>query len=202
HTETGPGVTEAAIQYSDILEAADRAVLFKTGVKEIAKKHNVVASFMAKQTNKLPGNGGHIHQSLWDLERKRNLFYDGTSKDRMSATMQSFLAGQLCCLPEILPMFAPTINSYKRLVIGAWAPTTLTWGYDNRTCALRVLTPTQKSTRIEHRVMGSDVNPYLAMAACLASGLYGIENKLKLEIAPTLGNGYEDLRNGVLPSNL
>ena len=202
HTETGPGVTEAAIQYSDILEAADRAVLFKTGVQEIAKKHNIVASFMAKQTNKLPGNGGHIHQSLWDLKKTKNLFYDGTSKDRMSGVMKSFLAGQLHCLPEILPMFAPTINSYKRLVEGAWAPTTLTWGFDNRTCALRVLTPGQKSTRIEHRVVGSDVNPYLAMAACLASGLYGIEHNLKLDVPATTGNGYRNMTNGVLPSNL
>ncbi len=202
HTETGPGVTEAAIQYGDILESADRAVLFKTAVKEIAKKHGIMASFMAKQSSNLPGNGGHIHQSLWNLEKKTNLFYDADSKDHMSSTMQSFLAGQLHCLPEILPMFAPTINSYKRLVEGAWAPTTLTWGHDNRTCALRVLTPSQKATRIEHRVVGSDVNPYLAMAACLASGLYGIQHKLKLDIPATKGNGYTDTQHGVLPNNL
>ncbi|HZJ19590.1 MAG TPA: glutamine synthetase family protein [Pricia sp.] len=202
HTETGPGVTEAAIQYSSILEAADRAMLFKTATKEIAKKHGIIASFMAKQTSKLPGNGGHIHQSLWDLPLKRNLFFDGDSEDRMSGTMKSFLAGQLHCLPEILPMFAPTINSYKRLVEGAWAPTTLTWGHDNRTCALRVLAGTEKSARIEHRVVGSDVNPYLAMAACLASGLYGIEHNLKLDIPPTTGNGYKNLENGILPLNL
>jgi len=202
HTETGPGVTEAAIQYSDILEAADRAMLFKTAVKEIGKKHGILASFMAKQTSKLPGNGGHIHQSLWDLEKKKNLFYRGGANDGMSDTMKSFLAGQLHCLPEILPMFAPTINSYKRLVEGAWAPTTLTWGHDNRTCALRVLTPSEKSTRIEHRVVGSDVNPYLAMAACLASGLYGMEHNLKLDVPATTGNGYRNTKNGVLPSNL
>lgn len=202
HTETGPGVTEAAITYSDILEAADRAALFKTAVKEIAYGQGITASFMAKQTDKLPGNGGHIHQSLWDAEKKENLFFDGTDADGMSETMRYFLAGQLHCLPEILPMFAPTINSYKRLVEGAWAPTTLTWGHDNRTCALRVLTGSKKATRMEHRVVGSDVNPYLAMAACLASGLYGIKNKLELNIAPTKGNGYENLENGILPSNL
>lgn len=202
HTETGPGITEAAIIYSDILEAADRAVLFKTATKEIAKKHGIIASFMAKQTSKLPGNGGHIHQSLWDSKTKKNLFFDNASKDRMSGTMKSFLAGQLHCLPEILPMFAPTVNSYKRLVEGAWAPTTLTWGHDNRTCALRVLATSEKSSRIEHRVVGSDVNPYLAMAACLASGLYGIKHNLKLDVAPTKGNGYKNLDNGVLPSNL
>lgn len=201
HTETGPGVTEAAIQYSGILEAADRAVLFKTAVKEIAYRHGIIASFMAKQTSKLPGCGGHIHQSLWDSKKKQNLFYDGKSEDNMSETMKNFLAGQLKCLPEILPMFAPTINSFKRLVVGAWAPVNQTWGHDNRTCSLRVLASGEKSTRIEHRVVGSDVNPYLAMAACLASGLYGIKNKLKLDTPETKANGYE-VKKGILPSNL
>ncbi len=202
HTETGPGVTEAAIQFSDILESADRAALFKSAVKEIAGKHGIIASFMAKQTSALPGCSGHIHQSLWNDSKKINLFYDADSKDRMSGLMKSYIAGQLHCLPEILPLLAPTINSYKRLVEGAWAPTTLTWGHDNRTTALRILTTGKKSTRIEHRVVGSDVNPYLAMTACLASGLYGIKHNLKLEVPPTMGNGYKDLNNGVLPANL
>jgi len=201
HTETGPGVTEAAIQYSGILEAADRAALFKTSVKEIAYRHGIIASFMAKQTSELPGCGGHIHQSLWDSKKKENLFYDGKAKDNMSATMKSFLAGQLKCLPEILPMFAPTVNSFKRLVVGAWAPINQTWGHDNRTCSLRVLAASSKSTRIEHRVVGADVNPYLAMAACLASGLYGIKNKLKLDTPETKANGY-DVKKGILPTNL
>ncbi|SDL61467.1 glutamine synthetase family protein [Kriegella aquimaris] len=202
HTETGPGVTEAAIQYSGILEAADRAVLFKTATKEIGHKHGIVPSFMAKPSSELPGCSGHVHQSLWNLEKNKNLFYDKDKKDNMSAVMRSFLAGQLLCLPEILPMLAPTINSYKRLVEGAWAPTTITWGHDNRTTALRPLVGSEKSTRIEHRVVGSDTNPYLAMAACLGSGLYGIKHKLELNIEPTVGNGYEDFKNGKLPSNL
>ena len=200
HTETGPGVTEAAIVYTNILESADRAALFKTAVKEIGFKHGIIPSFMAKQTSQLPGCSGHIHQSLW--KDGRNLFYDARSKNKMSDLMQSYVAGQLLCLPEILPMFAPTINSYKRLVEGAWAPTTVTWGIDNRTTALRILTPSDKATRIEHRVVGSDVNSYLAMAACLASGLYGVKNKLKLEVEATKGNGYKNLTNGVLPSSL
>ncbi|WP_242206657.1 glutamine synthetase family protein [Aestuariivivens insulae] len=202
HTETGPGVTEAAIQYSGILEAADRATLFKSATKEIAYKHGIMASFMAKQTSKLPGCSGHIHQSLWDKDNKNNLFYDEAASDHMSDIMRSYIAGQLYCLPYILPMFAPTINSYKRLVEGAWAPTTLTWGHDNRTTALRVLAASSKATRIEHRVVGSDVNPYLAMAAALASGLYGIKHGLKLDIPPTSGNGYKNLSHGVLPANL
>ena len=199
HTETGPGVYEAAIQYSDVLTAADRAVLFKTGVKEIAYGHQLMASFMAKWNVDYPGCSGHIHQSLWSDEQ--NLFYDKQGDHQMSDLMRHYIAGQLHCLPHILPMYAPTINSYKRLVEGAWAPTTLTWGIDNRTTALRALPGSDKSTRLETRVPGSDVNPYLAMSAALASGLYGVKNKLKLQAA-TSGNGYKDLSHGVLPHSL
>ena len=201
HTETGPGVLEVAIAYSDILESADRAVLFKTSVKEIAYKHGIMATFMAKWSETLPGCGGHIHQSLWDKKSKHNLFFDDSDKQKMSATFKSYIAGQLHCLPQILPLIAPTVTSFKRLVPGAWAPTTLTWAVDNRTVALRALPLGSKSARLETRIVGSDVNPYLAMAACLASGLYGIKNNLKLQPA-TKGNGYLDLSHGVLPANL
>jgi glutamine synthetase len=190
HTETGPGVTEAAILYGDILDSADKAVLFKTSVKEIAAKHGIKPTFMAKMTPELPGCSGHIHQSLSD--GKNNLFYDENEEHGMSKTMQSYLAGQLLCLPEILPMIAPTINSYKRLVEGMWAPTTVNWGVDNRTVAFRVINNSPKATRIEFRVPGSDANPYLAMAASLASGLYGIKNNLTLDQKIIKGNGYED----------
>lgn len=202
HTETGPGVLEAAIVYSDLMEAADRAVLFKTAVKEIAYRHSIMATFMAKISENLPGCGGHVHQSLWDMGGKKNLFYNEKDQHHMSPLMKSYVAGQLFCLPYILPMFAPTINSYKRLVEGAWAPTTLTWAVDNRTVALRVLSGSSKSCRLETRVIGSDANPYLAMAASLASGLYGIKNKLKLTQPATVGNGYRDFSNGVLPKTL
>lgn len=202
HTETGPGTYEAAIVYADIVTAADRAVLFKTAVKEIAYKHGIIATFMAKIHENLPGCGGHVHQSLWNRAGTKNLFYNEKDTMKMSGLMKSYVAGQLFCLPYILPMFAPTINSYKRLVEGAWAPTTLTWGMDNRTVALRILSGSSKSCRLETRVIGSDVNPYLAMAACLAAGLYGIKNKLKLKQPATVGNGYRDYSNGVLPSTL
>ncbi len=202
HTETGPGVYEAAILYSDILTAADRAVLFKTGVKEIAYSHGYMASFMAKWNSNYPGCSGHIHQSLWDAESDTNLFHDPEGEHQMSALMKNYLAGQLYCLPQILPMYAPNINSYKRLVEGAWAPTTLTWGIDNRTVALRAIPGSDKSTRLETRVPGSDVNPYLAMAAALASGLYGIRKELVLNQSPTEGNGYRDDQYGNLPSSL
>ena len=202
HTETGPGVYEAAIMYAGLPEAADRAVLFKTGVKEIGHRYGVLPTFMAKFNENLPGCSGHVHQSLWSANGKQNLFYDKKSKTGMSALMESYIAGQLYCLPFILPMYAPTVNSYKRLVEGAWAPTTLTWAIDNRTTALRALPGSESSTRLETRVVGSDANPYLAMAACLASGLYGIKKKLKLKTPATIGNGYQDKQHGVLPKNL
>ena len=202
HTETGPGVYEAAIMYSGILEAADRAVLFKSGVKEIGYRHGVLPTFMAKFSENLPGCSGHVHQSLWSSDAKQNLFYDKKSKTGISPLMESYIAGQLHCLPHILPMYAPTVNSYKRLVEGAWAPTTITWAIDNRTTALRALPTGEKSTRLETRVVGSDSNPYLAIAACLASGLYGIRKKMKLQVPATTGNGYEDKKHGILPANL
>ncbi len=199
HTETGPGVYEAAIAYSDILEAADRAVLFKSSVKELAYKKGIMATFMAKWDENLPGCSGHVHQSLWDAKQEKNLFFD--EKTGMSDLFQHYVAGQLYCLPHILPMVAPTVNSFKRLVEGAWAPTTLTWATDNRTVALRALPGSKKASRLETRVVGSDVNPYLAMSACLAAGLFGIKHKLALQPA-TVGNGYADERYGRLPGNL
>jgi glutamine synthetase len=202
HTETGPGVYEAAILYADVLEAADRAVLFKAGVKEIACRHGILPTFMAKISPDLPGCSGHVHQSLWAADGSQNLFYDAASPTGISPLMESYIAGQLHCLPHILPMVAPTVNSYKRLVEGAWAPTTLTWGIDNRTVALRALPGSAKSTRLETRVVGSDSNPYLAMAACLAAGLYGVRHGLRLTTPATRGNGYADKSHGVLPRNL
>ncbi|WP_183562580.1 glutamine synthetase family protein [Mucilaginibacter sp. SP1R1] len=202
HTETGPGVYEAAIMHDEVLSAADKAVLFKTAVKEIAYKHGIMASFMAKWTETLPGCSGHIHQSLWSTDKSQNLFYNADDEHKMSDLHKHYLAGQLYCMPHILPMYAPTINSYKRLVEGAWAPTTITWGVENRTTALRVINTTPDLTRLETRIPGSDTNPYLAMAAALASGLYGIKNKLALNIPQTIGNGYQEKRNGVLATNL
>jgi glutamine synthetase len=201
HTETGPGVYEAAILYSDALEAADRAVLFKTGAKEIAYRFGIVPTFMAKWNVDLPGSSGHMHQSLQGAGGK-NLFYDGADPMKMSEVFRSYLAGQMLLLPELLPFYAPTINSYKRLVEGAWAPTRVTWSADNRTASLRVIAGGPKSTRLETRVTGADFNPYLGIAAALASGLYGVQNKLKLEDAPVVGNAYEAHDAVRLPANL
>jgi len=202
HTETGPGVYEAAIIHDHIIAAADKAVLLKNAVKEIAYKHGIMASFMAKWNSNLPGCSGHVHQSLWSKDQSENLFYNEADENKMSDLMKHYIAGQLYCLPHILPMYAPTVNSYKRLVDGAWAPTTVTWGIENRTTALRIINSSKGHTRVETRIPGSDTNPYLALAASLASGLYGVKNKLALNIPATVGNGYEDARNGKLASNL
>lgn len=200
HTETGPGVYEAAIKYDDALVAADKAILFKNSVKEIASQNNIVASFMAKWNDKLPGCSGHIHQSVWRKSDNRNLFY--SENEELTPVLEAYMAGVLKCLPLILPMYAPTVNSYKRLQKGTWAPTAISWGRENRTTAVRVIDGSEKSARIELRVPGADVNPYLAMAATLASGLYGIKNKLKLEIPEKKGSAYNDSSLEHLPANL
>lgn len=195
HTETGDGVCEAAIDYTDILEAADRAVLFKSSVKEIASSHGLMACFMAKWSSSFPGCSGHIHQSLWNEGCTTNLFYDEKSEKNISDLLKHFIAGQLYCLPYILPMYAPTVNSYKRYVEGAWASTSVSWGIENRTAALRVINHSHQGMRLETRVPGADANPYLSLAASLASGLYGIENKLPLDIVQTKGNEYTNIGN-------
>ncbi|MGO8790389.1 MAG: glutamine synthetase family protein [Terriglobia bacterium] len=180
HTETGPGVYETAIRYSDALRAADQAALFKTVVKILAQKHALVATFMAKWNSNLPGCSGHIHQSLADAQGTKNLFYAAEGEQGMSDLMKQYMAGQLALMREFAVMFLPTVNSYKRTVPGTWAPTNVTWGIDNRTTALRAIPAGAKATRVEHRLPGADSNPYLALAASLASGLYGIDKKLAL----------------------
>ncbi|MEO7007772.1 MAG: glutamine synthetase, partial [Caldimonas sp.] len=188
HTETGPGVYEVAIQFGEALEQADRSILFKTGAKEIGARFGVMPSFMAKWSQKYPGCSGHIHQSLKEgADGKTNLFYDAKAPRRMSKLFESYLAGQVACLMEFAPMFWPTINSYKRLVDGFWAPVKPTWGMDNRTASFRVIAGSPKATRLETRCPGADVNPYLAMAAVLAAGLHGVEQGMKLTAPPITG---------------
>lgn len=202
HTEIAPGVLEASLAATDALEAADRATLFKSAAKEIAYRFGILPSFMAKWNSQLPGCSGHIHQSLWDNNSNRNLFYSENDSFKMSSILKNYLAGQLLCLPEILPMFAPTVNSYKRLVDGFWAPTHATWSIDNRTSAFRVIPSSSQLTRIEGRVPGADANPYLVIAASLASGLYGIEKNLELHESSLNKTFCHEHKPRKLPRNL
>ena len=185
HTETGPGVYEAAIAFSGALESADRALLFKTAAKEIGSRFGIMPSFMAKWSAQYPGCSGHLHQSLSD--GKKNLFFDAKGRHAMSKLFESYLAGQVACLMEFAPMFWPTVNSYKRLVDGFWAPVKPTWGVDNRTASFRVIAGSPKATRLETRCPGADMNPYLATAAVIAAGLHGVEKGLKLTQPPITG---------------
>jgi len=189
HTETGPGVIEAAILYDDIIKAADQGALFKTYIKILAKKWNWLATFMAKWSLDYPGQSGHLHLSLQDLDGNF-VFYDKSKKHAMSDTMRYFIGGQQALMPELLSMASPTINSFSRLVPGFWAPTDASWGIDNRTCAIRAIPGSEKSQRVEYRVTAADINPYIAGAAALGSGLWGIENKIEPD-EPVKGNAYE-----------
>jgi glutamine synthetase len=189
HTETGPGVLEAAIAFDELLESADRAALFKTFMKVLAERRGLMATFMAKWSNNWPGQSGHIHLSLKGKDGA-TVFHDAKQPHNMSKTMRHFLAGQQQLMPEMLGMVASTVNSYSRLIPGFWAPTNATWGIENRTCALRVIPGSPKSQRIEYRIAAADANPYIALAAALASGLYGIEHKLEPS-EPIVGNAYE-----------
>jgi len=190
HTETGPGVLEAALAVGDAAKAADRAALFKTFMKVLAQRNNMMATFMAKWSGDYPGQSGHIHLSLKNSADGSSAFYDANNKHNMSKTQLHFVAGQQRLMPELLAMFAPTVNSYSRLIPGFWAPTDATWGVENRTTALRVIPGSAKSQRVEYRLGSADANPYLALAAALGAGLYGIEHELEPE-AQVKGNAYE-----------
>ena len=189
HTETGPGVFEAAITVDEGIRAADRATLFKTAVKEITGRRGLIPTFMAKWNAGLPGSSGHLHQSLWDPQRNDNLF-QAPRAGCIAPLMQQYMAGLLKYLPELTACYCPTVNSYKRTVPGVWAPVNATWGMDNRTTALRAIPSVGRSSRVELRATGADINPYIAMAASLAAGLEGIEKQL--ELPPPVTNAYTD----------
>jgi len=174
HTETGPGVYEVAIKYDEALRAADSAALFKTAMKQVAHRLGYSVTFMAKWNHDLPGSSGHLHQSLW--KDGKNAFHDGSAKDGLSATARHYLGGQLALMPELTALLSPTINSYKRYVPGVWAPLNASWGVENRTCAIRAIPGGAKATRLEYRQTAADINPYVAMAATIAAGLWGIEH--------------------------
>ncbi len=197
HTETGPGVIEAAIAVDNAAAAGDKAALFKTFMKVLAQRNNMMATFMAKWSPHYPGQSGHIHVSLRHKDGGKSAFYDPANTHNMSQIQKHFLAGQQKLMPELLAMFSPTVNSYTRLIPGFWAPTDATWGVENRTTALRLIPGTDKSQRIEYRLGSADANPYLALAAAIGSGLYGIMHEMQPE--PEIkGNSYQQRHNDEL----
>jgi glutamine synthetase len=199
HTESGPGVYEAALEYGEIRGMADRASLFKYAVKALGTSYGITPCFMAKPVEGLPGNSGHMHISLTDSNG--NVFArtgknsNPTFSDLayISDVGEHFLAGILDGLPSIMPLLAPTINSYKRLVENFWAPVTVSWGLEHRAASVRVISPptaSPKATRFEIRTPGADANPHYVLAAILGCGLRGVEKKLKMTIPP-MGKGEE-----------
>jgi glutamine synthetase len=189
HTETGPGVLEAALKYTEALEAADRAALFKTFTKVLAQRRGLMATFMAKWSQQMPGQSGHLHVSVTRKDGSP-VFYDEHKPHTMSDEMRWFVGGQQALMPELLAMVASTVNSYSRLVPGFWAPTSATWGVENRTCALRVIQGGPKSQRVEYRISAADINPYLAIAVAIGSGLWGIEHRIEPD-EPMVGTAYD-----------
>jgi len=189
HEETGPGVLEAAIAVDTALNAADKAALFKTFCKIMAQKNGLMATFMAKWSPDWPGQSGHIHMSLRHKDGS-SVFHDPSKPGNISDRMRHFIGGQQKLMPETLAMVASTVNSYTRLIPGYWAPTEASWGIDNRTVALRVIEGSANSQRVEYRVAAADTNPYLALAASIGTGLWGIENEIEPDAA-VQGNGYE-----------
>ncbi|MBC8048788.1 MAG: glutamine synthetase, partial [Chitinophagales bacterium] len=190
HTETGPGVLEAAIEVTDALEAADRGALFKTFTKILAQRSGLMATFMAKWSKDWPGQSGHLHMSLNRTDGGGSVFYEQGKPHGMSDAMRWFVGGQQALMSELLSMVACTVNSYTRLIPGFWAPTEASWGVENRTCALRVIPGSAKSQRVEYRIAAADINPYIALAAAIGSGLWGIEHKIEPDAAIE-GNAYE-----------
>lgn len=178
--EAEAGQEEINYRYSDALDTADNHVIIKNAIKEIAWSKGKSVTFMAKYDHRRAGSSSHIHQSLWSLDGKAS-FADKKDGHGMSDQMKHYLAGQLHHARDITAFLAPYVNSYKRFTVGMFAPTKAVWSADNRTAGFRVCGTGTKAVRVECRIPGSDVNPYLACAALLAAGLDGIEKKMALE---------------------
>lgn len=198
--EHGAGMYEINLRHTAAVRAADQTMLYKSGAKEIAAQAGALPTFMAKYADGVDGCGGHIHQSLW-RQGDESAFWDDGGDGHMSPAMRQYLAGVLATASDFMLMYAPNVNSYKRFRVGAWTPVNLTWGVDNRTTAARVIASSPGAIRIENRIPGADLNPYLAFAASLAGGLHGIEKGLELP-APTNTNAYEVADAEPLPLTL
>jgi glutamine synthetase len=199
--EWGPGQEEINVRYADPLTMADWHVMLKNGCKEIAYSLGKAVTFMAKWRYDLAGSSSHIHASLWDAAGKTPMFLDPKGEHGMSALMRHFVAGQIAYAREITWFLAPYINSYKRFQVGTFAPTRAIWSLDNRTAGFRLCGANTKAIRIECRIGGADLNPYLAFAALIASGLAGIEQQLDLEPA-YVGDAYQDKTLREVPKTL
>ena len=187
--EAAPSQHEVNIRYDDVLESADRSVLFKHGAKEIAHLNGYGLTFMAKPYAEWTGSSGHVHMSLWDPTGEKALFFEkGAQSYGMSPTMRWFLGGMMALQRELALFIAPTINSYKRYASASWAPVNMVWGRDNRTTGFRIVGD-GSGLHIENRFPGGDMNAYLAYAAAVGAGLYGIEHKVEPP-AEYKGNGY------------
>lgn len=187
--EASAGQGEVNVRYADALTMADRHVIIKNACKEIAWQRGKAITFLAKWHYNAAGSSSHIHQSLWSVDGATPLFFDEKGEHGMSATMKHYMAGLLSHASEITYFLAPYINSYKRFMAGTFAPTKAIWSKDNRTAGYRLCGENSKAIRVECRVGGSDLNPYLAMAALIAAGIDGIERKLELEPA-FVGDAY------------
>ena len=199
--ETGIGQEEINVRYAEALEMADRHVILKNGCKEIAHAQGKAITFMAKYNYSQAGSSSHIHNSLWSADGKTPLFYDKKAEFSMTPLMRSWVAGQLKYAHEFTLFLAPYINSYKRFQVGTWAPTNITWSRDNRTAGFRLCGEGSKGIRIECRVGGGDLNPYLAFAALIAAGLAGVDEKLELA-KPFEGDAYQAARLPEIPKTL
>ncbi len=198
--EAGYGQHEINVRYAEALNTADMQTIFKNGCKEIAHFHNRAITFMAKPSISDVGSSCHIHSSLWDSTTDRSLMFDADGRDHMSETFRYYLGGLMAAGQELAWMFAHYVNSYKRYQPDSWAPTGIVWGNDNRTCGYRVVGHGQ-GMRVESRIPGADTNPYLALAATIAAGLYGIENKIDCG-EPFKTNAYTDPAIERVPWNL
>ncbi|MCA0400350.1 MAG: glutamine synthetase family protein [Proteobacteria bacterium] len=199
--EWGPGQEEINVRYAEPLEMADRHVIIKNGTKEIAWSKGKAVTFMAKWRADLAGSSSHVHASLWSKDGKTPLFLDEKAEHGMSALMRSFVAGQIKYAKDITWFLAPYINSYKRFMAGTFAPTKTIWSRDNRTAGFRLCGEGTKGIRIECRIGGADLNPYLAFSALIAAGLQGIDEKL--ELAPAhKGDAYGGRKLPEVPKTL
>src|SRR5712691_2410085 len=198
--EFGKGQQEINLRYADALEMADRHVIYKNGVKEIAAQTGRAVTFMAKWSMAEAGSSFHLHSSLWGEDGSKSLMWDESGHHRMSETFRHYLGGLMSTAHEMAWMFAPFVNSYKRYQLGSWAPTAIVWGHDNRTCGFR-LVGEHNGFRVECRIPGADANPYYAFAATIAGGLHGLENKIE---PPEMfrGNAYEAKDVPRVPSSL